>query len=188
MGWTSARMPAAELVAEEVGGADKIIRKAWGAADYGERTCWLHVRGKDDVEFLAVALVKSWKEHGETVNAVKIVSEDMGPGDFIVPDSIWNNRPELTFDSEYARDWRERVTAFREAWPLKATALTEADVGREFLVDDGSSKGEPITFLGSRRTSKTVMTPVFRFPDGRTYRLRDWKWRHLRTAEALVSA
>jgi hypothetical protein len=184
MGWTGAALPAAKLIAEEVGAAN-IVAKAWGPSSDGERTCWLHLRGNDHYDaMLAVALVRSERRGDDTWNYVKIVTETMGPGDVDVPDKIWDNRPPTPADSEWATEWRARVETFRAKYPDRVAELTDADIGAvvELPLWGDYTSGR---YLGRVRTSKTVETPLFEF-NGRRHRVPNW--RTLRCGKALVTA
>lgn len=175
MGWTGAAIPAAALIAEEVG-ANNIVRKAWGPSSYGERTCWLHLRGNDHYDdMLAVALVRSERRGDTTWNYVKIVTETMGPGEIDVPDKIWDNRPPTpTSGAGYAIEWRDRVETFRAKYPDRVTDLTDADIGATVALSGLPDKYSSGRYLGRVRTSKTVETPVFDF-DGRRHRIPNWR-------------
>lgn len=129
MGWTACQMPLAELLKSEVA-PWKIVKKARGETLCGETSVWLLLE-KDGERILAVALTK--RNNGW--NAVKIITEDMGPSDIDVPDVIWNNLPPCP-DSDYARNWRQSVTEYRAKWPMLAS---EAPVGTVLNLkgDDG---------------------------------------------------
>jgi hypothetical protein len=116
-----------QLALSELGVPDHytIVRKAAGGHDPdSNKITWFHLRSvADGDEVLALTYTNRSKKHGVWC---KVVSESMGPGELDVPHTIWANMPPCP--GKWAADWRERVTAFKAAWPLR---LSDVPVGAE---------------------------------------------------------
>jgi hypothetical protein len=178
MGWTASPQNASDLINSEFGGAENIIKRSWGASSNGYKTCWVIFKYGEHKENtgLAVCLVHSYKQYGETWNSVKVVDEVMGPGELDVPDSIWNLRPSIEGRSQYAVEWRKQVEDYRSKWPLKVKDLDDSLIGTDLQVEGYEHKS--YTFTGWKK-HKASMVPTFNHR-----RITSWRTAHATMASS----
>jgi hypothetical protein len=144
------------LALEELGvtsGFCKVVRKAAGGTVFGEKLTWFILEVTHPHDELNgeryIALARTSRNPNKYGVWCRIDTEHVGPCFYNVPDSIWDNRPEVGA-SEYARGWRDAVAAYKAAWPL---TLDKVPVGADVNIEGhrnvwtrvaGDWKGAPL--------------------------------------------
>lgn len=158
-------------IACELGPENKIVVRGAGGGDYSkgyggwEGCVWMVVEHCTAGRWITQVL---WRRDGRDTT-IKWVSEEMGPGSFDVPENVWAQRPELDPAQEWAAEWRAGVEKFRAAYPHYVRNLTDADIGREILIDGHNHDG-PWIYRGEHRRRRTTVK-VFDAPGPHRYRL-----------------
>lgn len=168
MGSISCAMPAVQLMLDDVGvghNGRRLVAKAPGVDDRGfrgqrdlNRVHWLVTEDDTWGRVIVHVLYGVYQENGERTSCVKLIPEDMGPGDFDVPDKIWAARSPEPF-GEYSASWREQVEAFRLEWPMRIRHLGPADVGHRVATPYGIDG----IYIGDNRRYKIFDTAEGRY-------------------------
>jgi hypothetical protein len=153
-----------ESIREDLGSDWRIVASGAGDGTGEQRTKWLAIEHRESKERMAVCVLWSRWDHGV---CTKWVSEDMGPGDHLVPDNVWDAIKDTAHQGSYSKDWRIAVEAYRAEYPLGLSELNDEHLGCKLKIGDwqgseayyqGKRRGAQILefFEGIRRYPKTL--------------------------------
>lgn len=141
-------------------GENTIIARGAGGGDFSSAyggwggSVWIVAKNRAGERWAAECL---YARSGRDVT-IKWVEESMGPGNFDVPDNVWNALP-ATPPNEYAATWRAQVETFKASFPQLVRKLGPEHEGKTVVID--GQRGTWV-YKGETRSGRKSTVKLFR--------------------------